>query len=597
MNRSDLNISLPFLLVLRQPIIAVLGHVDHGKTSLLDRIRKTTVHQKEAGGITQHIGATEVPVDVIREITRPIAERINVSFRIPGLLFIDTPGHEAFTHLRKRGGSIADMAVLVVDVREGFKPQTYEAVEILREFRTPFIVAANKVDLLHGWIPCEDCPITESLKRQRDDVMRELDERIYRIVGELSTFGISSERFDRVTDFTREVVIIPVSAKTGEGIPELLLYLAGLTQKYLEKRLESEADKPGKGVILEVREEPGMGKTLNVILYEGRMRKGDTVTFMGKSGVKTGKIRAIFRPKPLDEIRSPRNPFTPVEEVVAAAGVKLLVTESEDALAGSPIFVGYHPEAVKTEYSFEYEKHEVGVIVKADTLGSLEALVGMLSRRGIPVRRAEVGDVHRKDVIEASAVREKDRYRGVILAFNVKVDPDAREEAERRKVPVIEDAVIYRLLDKYEQFLKEEREREKRETIEKLIVPAKIKILPGYVFRRSNPAIVGVKVLDGVIRVGYPLMRDDGKTIGVIKGIQVEGRPKEVAERGEEVAVAIEGPMVGRQIDEGDVLYTDVPPEHLRIVKAKRNLLPVGDVLREVEEILRYKLFARKDVS
>ncbi len=585
---------------IRQPIVTVLGHVDHGKTTILDRIRRTTVQKKEAGGITQHIGATEVPIDVVRKIAAPILQKFPVTFRIPGLLFIDTPGHEAFTNLRRRGGSIADIAVLVVDIMQGFQPQTYEAIDILREFKVPFVVAANKIDLIQGWIPKEDAPITESLKEQREDVANTLDMKIYEIVGKLAELGFASERFDRVRDFTREVVIIPVSGKTGEGIPELLLYLAGLSQKFLEKRLEIHPDQPGKGTILEVREDPGLGKTLTVILYDGTMRRGDTIVFGAIDGVRTTRIRALLRPKPLDEIRDPRDRFRSVEEVHAAAGIKIAAPNLEGALPGSPVLVARSPEeieaakeAVKAEIaSVAFETDDMGLIVKGDTLGSLEALVGLLREKGYPVRKAEIGNVSRKDVMEAYAVRQKDRYLGAIIAFNVGLEPGVEEEALARGVPIIRERVIYRIIELYEKWREEEREREKRERLSKLILPGKIQILPGYVFRRSDPAIVGVKVLAGVIKPKYPLMREDGRPVGEIRSIQSERRSLDEAKAGDEVAVAISGPMVGRHIFEGDVLYVDVPREHARELRKLTHLLTddILDLLREIEAIQRKRV-------
>jgi len=220
-------------LSIRQPIVSVLGHVDHGKTTLLDKIRGTAIAKKEAGGITQHIGATEIPLEVIKEICGPILDKLGGKLTIPGLLFIDTPGHEAFTNLRKRGGSIADLAVLVIDVNEGFRPQTIESLNILRSYKVPFVVAANKIDRIRGWNSREMRPISESIRKQKEWVVQELDKKIYELVGSLSRMGFSAERFDRIRDFTREVCIVPVSALTGEGIPELLAIISGLAQKYL----------------------------------------------------------------------------------------------------------------------------------------------------------------------------------------------------------------------------------------------------------------------------------------------------------------------------------------------------------------------------
>jgi translation initiation factor 5B len=259
---------------LRTPIVCVMGHVDHGKTSLLDKVRGTTIAEREAGLITQHIGATEVPLDIIKRVCGPIFKG---DTKVPGLLFIDTPGHRAFTTLRARGGALADLAVLVVDVNEGFQPQTLEAVEILKRFKTPFIVAANKIDRVPGWNPLPGKPFIVSFPEQSEFAQTGLDEKIYIIIGKLYEMGFSSDRYDRVRDFQRNIGIMPVSAKTGEGIPDLLMILMGLAKKFLEKDLEYRAVGPGIGTVLEVKEEVGLGTTLDVILYDGELKVGDTI--------------------------------------------------------------------------------------------------------------------------------------------------------------------------------------------------------------------------------------------------------------------------------------------------------------------------------
>ena len=248
---------------IRTPIVAVLGHVDHGKTSLLDRIRGSSVVSTEDGAITQHIGATVVPIEAIRKMSGSMEK---MAVKVPGLLFIDTPGHHAFTSLRARGGALADMAILVIDINQGFQPQTIEALQILRTYRTPFVVAATKIDRIHGWRPVQGEPFLSSFSRQNDRVKELVETRLYELVGKLSEIGFSAERFDRVSDFQRNLAIVPVSAHTGEGIPELLMVMIGLAQRYMEQELGFSVDRPGIGTVLEVKEERGLGITLDVIL-------------------------------------------------------------------------------------------------------------------------------------------------------------------------------------------------------------------------------------------------------------------------------------------------------------------------------------------
>ena len=584
---------------LRQPIVVVLGHVDHGKTTLLDKIRGTAVTAKEPGLITQHVGASLVPASVIEKLAEPLKKFIPFKLVIPGLLFIDTPGHEVFTNLRRRGGSVADFAILVVDINEGFQQQTYESIEILRQRRVPFIVAANKIDKIPGWRPHPDEPFLFSYRKQAPRVQEELERRLWdNVIAKLYEQGFQADRFDRVKDFTKMVAVVPISAKTGEGIPELLAVLAGLTQRYLQHRLRF-AEGPAKGVILEIREQPGLGTAADVIIYDGVLRRGDIIVTGGLNGPVITHVRALLMPKPLQEIRVAKRELEPVEEVYAASGVRIVAPGLEEAVAGAPLLVARDEEEAKrlaTQVMKEIESLRIktdkeGVVVKADTLGSLEALVETLRRRGIPIRYADVGPVAKRDVIEAVASKEINKFYAVVLAFNVKTLPEAEQEARKHGIKIFTHNVIYRLLEDFENWYKEQIEAEKRKELEQLIRPGKIRIIPGYVFRRSNPAIVGVEVLGGVIKPGYPLMREDGKRIGTIMQIQDRGKTVQEARAGMAVAISIRGHvLVGRHIDEGDVLYTDIPEKHAILWQTKyRNELSDDEkmVLKEILKIKR----------
>ena len=584
---------------IRQPIVCVLGHVDTGKTLLLDKIRKTSVQAREAGGITQHIGASFFPVETLAKICGPLLSKIKGEIRIPGLLVIDTPGHEAFANLRRRGGAVADIAILVIDVLRGFEAQTYECIDILKARKTPFLVAANKIDKIPGWKPKPDAPFILSYKEQDPFVRQSLDEKIYEIIGTFSRLGFRADRFDKIEDFTRTVAIVPVSAKTGEGIPELLTVLIGLTQQYLRSRLQT-TEGPAKGTVLEVKEEPGLGMTINAIIYDGTLKKGDLIVVGGKEKPIVTKVRAVLLPKPLDEIRDPRDKFIATEEVPAAAGVKIAAPELENALAGAPIYAVPSdeelPRYVKAVME-EIEKVKIstdiqGIVLKADALGSLEAIVESLRRNDIPIRLADVGDVSKRDIIEASIVKESEPLYGVVLAFNVKVLPDAAEEASRREVRIFQHNIIYHLVDEYLQWVKSEKEAKIREELKRLIKPGKVKILPGYIFRRAKPAIFGVEILAGEIRPKYPLIREDGADLGEIMQIQDKGEAIPQAGAGMQVAISMNKPVIGRHINENDVLYVKVPESHVRLLKTKfKDVLSPEElqVLDEYVEIMRKK--------
>ncbi|MBO3832822.1 MAG: translation initiation factor IF-2 [Candidatus Brockarchaeota archaeon] len=577
----------------REPIVVVLGHVDSGKTSLLDKIRGTFVAMREAGGITQHVGASLIPAEVIVRVAKTLNIRLEEKLRVPGILFIDTPGHEAFVNLRRRGGSIADFAILVIDLVKGVEPQTVESLDILRARRTPFLIAANKVDLLPGWRPQGVLSVLQSLSKQDDRVKRSLDEHLYRIIGGLSTMGFRSDRFDRLTDFRRNVAIVPVSALTGEGVSELIAVLIGLIQQFLISSLEY-TDGPARGVVLEVVEETGMGTTVNAVIFDGVLRSNDTIVLMGLNKPIVTRVRALLMPKPLDEMRDPRDRFNQVDEVRPSAGVKIVAPNLEDALPGSPLTVasGNIEEAVekiKSEVeSIRIKSGEEGVVVKADTLGSLEAIVGELEKRSVPVRLGDLGPVSERDVIEAS-ISSKDPTLRVLLAFNVRLMPEAVEEARRRNVPVFQGRIIYRLIEEFSEWRRREKQREASMQLEQLILPGRIRVLPAYVFRRSKPAIVGVKVEAGCIKPGYPLINSEGEKIGVIEQIQKEGKSISRAEAGEEVAISIPEGIVGRNLKEDDVLLVDVPSNDASLINRvfKDQLEP--HYFQALEEVARLK--------
>lgn len=554
---------------LRTPIVCVMGHVDHGKTTLLDKIRGTAIVSGEAGAITQHIGATEVPIDVI--INKLGDPRLRDRFIVPGLLFIDTPGHHAFTTLRSRGGALADLAIVVVDINEGFKPQTYESLQILKRFKTPFVVVANKIDRIGGWVSQKDLPFAATFKKQSEDVQGKLETKLYEVIGELYNQGFAAERYDRVTNFQKTLGVVPVSAMTGEGIPDVLMVLLGLAQKFLEANLQYSAKGPGVGTVLEVKEEKGLGATLDVILYDGTLKKGDTVVIGSLGNPIQTKVRALLKPRELSEMRY-ESKFKQVNKVTAAAGVKISAPGLEGALAGSPIRVATEEtldeivDQVKSEVDeVRIDTGSVGIMIKADTLGSLEALVYEFQKDDVPIRKAEVGDISHRDVIEASTV--EDPLYSVIIGFNVKVHPDARDLLQESSVKVFTSDVIYRLVEDYQEYVKEQQEQAEKKIFETIIRPGKFKILPGCVFRQSKPAVVGIRVLGGVVRTNADVMLENGNVVGKIKGLQIEGENIPSARVGKEVAMAIEGATVGRQIKEEDVLYINVPERHAKILE------------------------------
>ncbi|GAB4312305.1 MAG: translation initiation factor IF-2 [Methanobacteriaceae archaeon] len=580
---------------IRSPIVSVLGHVDHGKTSLLDYIRGSAIAQKEAGGITQHIGATEIPIEVIENICGDFLKKFDIKESLPGLFFIDTPGHEAFTTLRKRGGALADLAILIVDVNEGFKPQTYEALNILKMYKTPFIVAANKIDKIYGWETDKGKTFLESFSKQPSSVQQALETKLYELVGILHDEGFESERFDRVEDFARMISIIPISAINGEGIPELLTMLMGLAQQYLKAQLQIETTAPGKGTILEVKEELGLGLTIDAVIYDGILKKNDKIALMASEDVIITKIRSLLKPRALEEIRDSKKKFQKVDEVVAAAGIKIVAPNIENVVAGSPLIVAKNDVAqvkedlLKEVEDIKIDTDEMGVTVKADTLGSLEALVNLLKSMKIPIRIADIGDVSRRDVFDANIVKNEDPLHGVIIAFNVKILPSALEEIKSSNIKVFAGNVIYQITEDYEAWIKESQEEKRKKWLDAIIKPGKIRIIPKLVFRYSKPAIAGIEVLSGTIKQGYTLIREDGTIVGKVESMQDKGDNKKSVSKGQQVAMAIKDAVFSKNFEEGEVLYVDIPEKHYKILETELKNKLTEDEYETLHDTLEIK--------
>ena len=583
---------------IRQPIVSVLGHVDSGKTSLLDKVRGTGVQEREAGGITQHIGASFLPVETIQKICGPLYEKLSkAEHKIPGILVIDTPGHEVFTNLRSRGGSAADIAILVVDANRGFQPQTNESLKILESRKVPFVVALNKTDMISGWKDTQTQFITQAIKEQNTQVQTFLDEKIYNVVTALSVLGYQSEAFYRVQEYKKEIAIVPVSAKTGIGIPELFAVLVGLTQQFLKEKLNQE-EKPNRGIILEVNDEVGLGATANLILIDGQLKKEDSIIVAKRDSVIVTKPKALLLPKDLDEMRDPRDKFKPVEHIQAAAGVKIASPDLEGVLPGSTLYATSDPSEIDGfKNLIEDEMQSVfintetnGVIVKCDAIGSLEALIEMLRRKQVPISKADIGPVTRRDVLEAMAVKENDRHLGVVLAFNVKVLQDAETESDDNHIKIFTDKIIYSLIDTYTQWVEDDKADEENSILAELTPICKFTFLKGFVFRNNNPAVFGIRVDVGKLRQKIPFMNKAGKKIGVIHQLQHDGKTIDLVKTGQEVACSVQNVTVGRQVVEEDVFYT-LPSSSDAKKLLKRFMQTLSseerDTLNEIVEIQR----------
>ncbi len=570
---------------IRQPIITVAGHVDHGKTSILDKIRCSSVAECEAGGITQKISSTIMPKETIQQRAGNILEKFKIPIEIPGFLFIDTPGHAAFTNLRKRGGSLADIAILVIDINDGIKPQTAEVLQILKANKTPFIVALNKIDNISGWKTSQSLLSYESVEHQAINVKENFDEKYYTIVGALNTHGFNPELYYKIEDFTKNLAIIPCSAKTGEGISELLAMLVALSQKFLKQRIELK-NKDGKGVIIETKKEKSINY-LDCILYDGGLDIKDEIVIASLDKPILSRIRSLEQAKPLSK------GYQSAKTVQAAAGIRIQITSKEEILPGMPFQVVKDQTQIekiekefKKEISEEIKTDKSGIIIKAESLGSLEALLFLLKQKQIKVIKVGIGDINKKDLYQANASPEEDK---VILGFNVSLDEESEEEAHKLKnIKIISNPVVYKIIEDYERWKQEKLQEIERQKLGELNSIFKLNVLD-FVFRNSNPAIFGVKIESGKLKPETQVINSSNEKIGRIKGIQEDKSSVKQAESGKEVAISIPGVNFERQLKIGENLYSDLSESQFRKFKEHKYLLTRDEVktLQEISQIKR----------
>eukprot|EP00921_Rhytidocystis_pertsovi_P008499 GHVQ01013928.1.p1 GENE.GHVQ01013928.1~~GHVQ01013928.1.p1 ORF type:complete len:842 (+),score=148.46 GHVQ01013928.1:273-2798(+) len=563
---------------LRSPICCILGHVDTGKTKLLDKIRKTNVQDNEAGGITQQIGATFCPTEALSEQCKKVEFDLNLE--VPGLLIIDTPGHESFNNLRARGSSLCDIAILVIDIMHGMEPQTRESLGLLKARKCPFVIALNKIDRMYGWIACDWETARKALKKQPQHAQDEFDKRYHDVLSQLQSEGMNCQLYWENEDVRKVVSIVPTSAINGEGLPDLLMLLIKLTQDIMSRNLQLLDE--FQCTILEVKAIDGLGVTVDVILANGTLREGDDIVVCGMSGPIVTTVRAVLTPQPMKELRV-KGEYIHHKEIHAAMGVKISAHSLDEAVAGTSV-LRYHSgddleqlkENVMADMATIFDSVDrsgSGVYVMASTLGSLEALLQFLKDSKIPVFAVNIGTVHKMDVKKASVMREKGHPElSVILAFDIKVDPEAEKEAKSLGVRVMTADIIYHLFDEFTKYVQENREEKKRDKAGEAVFPCVMSVLSQYIFNKKDPIVLGVKIDDGILRVGTPLTIPDKEflKIGRVSSLEHNKKAVEVATKGMEVAIKIIGePSVtfGRQFDHTNKIYSRISRDSIDCLK------------------------------
>jgi translation initiation factor 5B len=568
---------------MRSPVVVVMGHVDTGKTKLLDKIRSSNVQDGEAGGITQQIGATFIPGEEIRNRTKSVKKAQSFELKIPGLLVIDTPGHESFSNLRSRGSSLCDIAVLVVDIMHGLEQTTLESLKMLRDRKTPFIVALNKVDRLNEWVSSPWGAIQNTLKKQKASSMQEFNTRVNLVKAQFQSHGLNTALYYENEDDRQYINIVPTSAISGEGVPDMLFLLTSLPQKRMVPRLTL-TDKLSC-TVLEVKAIDGHGMTIDVILVDGTLYEGDTIVSSGLDGPIVTVVRSLLMPAPLKEMRV-KNSYNSYKEIRAAQGVKIAAKDLEKSVAGLPLYVcsNKSPEELEqlkalAESNFKNSLQAVetvdrGVYVQASTLGSLEALLAFLKTSNIPVSAINIGPVHKRDVTRCLVQLDKDPTYAVLMAFDVPIDRDAQLYADDNGIKLFTANIIYHLFDKFTAYLNELKQRKREQFKHIATFPCRLKMLPACIFNARDPIVVGVVVEEGILKVGTKLCvpSKDFVVVGIVASIENNHESQEIAKKGQEVCIKIEAAgsekkLVGWHFEVTDELVSMISRESIDAVK------------------------------
>ncbi|CAG9326649.1 unnamed protein product [Blepharisma stoltei] len=568
----------------KAPIVCILGHVDTGKTKLLDKIRRTNVQASEAGGITQQIGATMFPADAIETLTQKLPN-LSLSIDVPGLLIIDTPGHESFSNLRSRGSSLCNIGILVVDIMHGLENQTIESLSIFKTKNIPFIVALNKIDRLYEWSPSKDEAFLTTFNKQSGHVQSEFMRRAKETILEFNHKGYNAALYYENPDPEEYISLVPTSAITGEGIPDMLGLILNIAQTKLRSSIIYQPKL--EATVMEVKTIEGLGTTIDVILMNGVIKEDDNIIVSGFNGPISTRVRALLTPMPLREMRV-KGEYLHHKALRASMGVKISAQGLDHTMAGSPLFIAKNEEEIPrlqeevqkeiTEIFKSINNKDKGVHVQASTVGSLEALLEFLKQSKIPVSSINIGPVFKKDIMKAQTQIEKgnEKQYATVMAFDVKITPEAQEYADSCGVKIISDNIIFHLFDRFTKYVEDIRKQERLEGKGKdAVFPCLLKIVE--IVKNSDPITLRVDVVDGVLKVGTPLCihEKEDLIIGKVESIELNDENIELQRPGQgSVVIKLKGLNpeqdayeAGRDFEEIDELSSWITRESIDLLK------------------------------
>ena len=590
----------------RCPIFTIMGHVDTGKTTLLDYLRKTSVQSHEAGGITQQIGTTLLTRDIIsKQINLSDANldaNLKIDIKIPGLLLIDTPGHESFEILRKLGSKLADIAIVIIDIMHGLEPQTIESIKFLKESNVPFMFVLNKIDRLYGWNN-QNLSGNKLLDAQNFNTKEEFYSRFKQIQTQIMIQGINSELYWSNTSVDDTINIIPISAVTGQGISDLLTCIINYSQTFLSEQIKWVEQL--ECIIMEISNDNTYGYTLDCILKNGQLSKGDTIQIQSHSNIIKTKIKNILT-IPENKDSKYISKYTQHQTIKGTCQIKIVASNIETSQIGSKIFL--IPNETKSK-SFSIEKVEIeekveeqnkiqlnsqGICIFTSTKGSMESFIQYAQTNTelinpIQIAYTSIGNVNKKELVKFNLINTSSTL-GItdiinslenelkpenicVLAFEVEIDKEAIQYAKDNKIHIFHDNTIYRLFNQYKEFANTLYLDRKEKMRTNTVFPCILKIIESNIFNKKNPLIIGVEVLEGTLHLGTPLIIIPSKTlIGKVVGIQVNKQDVKVGKTGQSICIKIDnisnpGIMYGRHFTHKDLLYPNITRASIDLLK------------------------------
>ena len=575
---------------LKSPICSFMGHVDAGKTSLMDVIRNTKVQEKEAGGITQSIGSSFVNIEDIVDITNVINGKFEVKPEIPGILIIDTPGHEAFNTLRERGSSLCDIAILVVDINDGVKPQTIESIKLLRDKRVPFVIAATKLDTIYNYKVTEEISLRKALKQQKKETINMIETSMYDIQYELEKEGIKSVFYFKNKNPQKVYSIVPVSSRTKEGIADLLALMIYISQNWMNKKItyQEEVD----ATIMESYQDSKHGWVLDIILKNGTINVGDKFIVCGRESSRTITVRKLLVKK---------NKLEDVKSVRASDGIRVIASNCDNCYSGTKLYPIDNNEKEVLQIANEeidnywksFDLDQIGVCIQAKTFGELDALYQLVKKDGIPIMSVSLKKLGEKDFdrIKIKTDNIDDLEYNTLLYFGELDNFDKFDKVAKEKgIKLFNSEIVYGLIDEYKKYSKQclEERQKKQIASGNAIYPCKLKIFKQHIYMKggTNNLLFGVKVLEGKLRIGSPLyvvkkerfekdkiynMKTEKEYgLGIVTSLQKNNEDIELANQGDEVCIRLDNVnelIFSRHFDHKDTIISHLSRESIDILK------------------------------